>query len=513
MQDVIAQGMSYVWGIWRHKWVALALAWLVAIAGWLYVWSVPEAYVATAKLYVDTNSVLRPLMRGLTITPDINQRVSLMSRTLLSRPNLEKLARMTDLDLMVTTKKSQEALIDRLRSTISLRGERGNSSIYNIRVKHQNRDTAQRIAQSLITVFIESSLNEKRNDSSGAQVFLEDQIADYETRLVESERRLARFKQQNVDVLPSKWGADYYTRLEAVRGSLQESKLALSEALERRDALRAQIDGNGSVDSLTAAGIVTPADARLQQMRLRLDDLLARYTDRHPEVRQIQGLISELEEQRQLELQAVSEGGRPGPGSTQAFSDMQTLMSGAEASVAELRVRVAEFERRETDLAAKVTLIPEIEAQLKQLDRDYEVVRNQHTELLERRESARLSENVENNAGDVSFRVVDPPYVPSKPSEPNKVLLNVAVLIVALGAGLSFALLLSLLNPIVVDARMLAATTGLPLLGVVTFNKDIALERTDRFLFAGFVFGTLALFGAFGGVMLAPQIIARVAGL
>jgi hypothetical protein len=75
-------------------------------------------------------------------------------------------------------------------------------------------------------VFIESSLNEKRDDSTGAQDFLDEQIADYERRLIEAEGRLARFKQQNVDVLPSKWGADYYTRLEKVREPCRKSRLA-----------------------------------------------------------------------------------------------------------------------------------------------------------------------------------------------------------------------------------------------------------------------------------------------
>jgi uncharacterized protein involved in exopolysaccharide biosynthesis len=134
MQEIIAQGMTYLWGIWRHKWLALAIAWVVALAGWAYVWKMPESYVASAKLYVDTNTVLRPLLQGLAITPDINQRVRMMSSTLFSRPNLEKLARMTDLDLRATTEAQQEALIDRLRDTISLRGQRGNASLYNIEV-------------------------------------------------------------------------------------------------------------------------------------------------------------------------------------------------------------------------------------------------------------------------------------------------------------------------------------------------------------------------------------------
>lgn len=510
MQDIIGQAMTYVWGIWRHKWLALIVAWLVALGGWAYVLKLPESYVATAKLYVDTNTVLRPLLQGLAITPDINQRVRMMSSTLFSRPNLEKLARMTDLDLTVTDEEGSERLTTMLLNTVSLKGQRGNESLYNISVSHPDRETARRIAQSMITVFIESSLNGKRDDSVGAQDFLDEQIADYERRLIEAEGRLALFKQQNVDVLPSKWGSDYYTRLEQVREDLQQAKLSFSEAVKGRDALAEQFEGDGSLDGLVSAGIMTPTDARIQQMRLRLDELLARYTDRHPEVRQIRGLIGELEKQRETELTALIEGGSSAFGSNPLLNDMQTLLSASEASVAELAVRVTEFERREKDLASKVTQIPEVEAQLKQLDRDYGVVENQHTVLMQRRESARLSQGVEDNASDVTFRVVDPPFVPSKPSEPNKLMLNVMVLAVALGAGGGLALLLSLLNPIVVDARMLAEATGLPLLGVVTHNKDDLMQRRDRLRFAAFCTGVVLLLGVFAVVLLGPQTLAGV---
>ena len=103
MQEILAQVFTHIWGVWRHRWLAIIVAWVVALAGWAWIWQMPDAYVASARVYVDTNSVLRPLLRGLAIQPDVNQRISMMSRTLLSRPNLEKLMRMTDLDLEVTT--------------------------------------------------------------------------------------------------------------------------------------------------------------------------------------------------------------------------------------------------------------------------------------------------------------------------------------------------------------------------------------------------------------------------
>ena len=485
MQETLAQIFIYVWGVWRHRWLALLVAWLVSIGGWLWVWQMPEAYVASARVYVDTNSVLRPLLRGLTIQPNINQRIVMMSQTLLSRPNLEKLMRMTDLDLTVNTDAERNALLSELASSISLTGERGNSSLYSISVRDQDRDTAKRVAQSLITVFIESSLSGKREDSSGAQDFLDTQILEYEQRLIDAENRLAHFKQENVDVLPGSSG-DYYSRLQASRQDLSKARLQLSEMENRRRELQRQLDGEDPVfisSSVAGTGNMSPLDMRIQSLRINLDQLLSRYTDKHPEVRQIRGLIDELEAEKATEYGRVREdaasGGFTGLSNSPVYQGMRSMLAETEASVAELRVRVAEYERRSDDLNAKVNNIPEIEAELKQLDRDYNVISSQHRELLERREAARLGQDVEQNASDVMFRVIDPPFVPLKPSEPNKPLLNGAALLIGLAAGIGAGLLVSLINPVVADPRTLVKVTGLPLLGLVTVKPQPEEKRRE----------------------------------
>jgi polysaccharide chain length determinant protein (PEP-CTERM system associated) len=436
-----------------------------------------------------------------------------MRTTLFSRPNLEKLARMTDLDLAVTTDQQKEALVSRLRSTISLVGQRGNSSMYDVQVRHENRDTARRITQSMITVFIESSLNEKRDDSSGAQDFIDDQIADYERRLIEAEGRLARFKQQNVDILSGS-GGGFYSRLEATRNQLNEARLQLEEKIRRRDNLRLQFSSDEGLAMFAAQRGPTPTEQRIRQLQAQLDNLRFTYTGLHPQIRQIEGLIAELEPQAEAEREAMASVDADGNVSASPlYREMGGMLAEAEAAVAELEVRVEEFKRREEALARKVNLVPEIEAQLQQLDRDYGVIRRQHTELLKRRESARLSQGVEDNASDVTFRVIDPPFVPQKPSEPNKSLLNTMVLLAALGAGAAMALAVALLRPIVVDARMLAQATGLPLLGVVTFNKDKRRKRQDLLRYSAFAAGVLLLVTAYGGAQMAPQILERVGNL
>ncbi|MGV6806339.1 MAG: XrtA system polysaccharide chain length determinant, partial [bacterium] len=118
MQDVLAEVFGYIWGVWRYRWQALAVATVVSVGGWIWVQQVPDQFQASARIHVDSNTVLRPLLRGLAIQPNIDQRIQLMSRTLLSRPNLEKLMRMTDMDLTVKNDQQKDALLDQLKSNI-----------------------------------------------------------------------------------------------------------------------------------------------------------------------------------------------------------------------------------------------------------------------------------------------------------------------------------------------------------------------------------------------------------
>ena len=483
MQEVIAQIFSYIWGIWRFRWLAMIVAWVIALGGWLFVQQMPESYVGTARIYVDSNNLLRPLLRGLAIQPNVGQRIAMMSRTLLSRPNMEKVMRMTDLDLQVQTDREKEEMLTELRENILLYGDKENESLYSIEVKNAERETAKRVTQALITVFIESSLSDKRQGSSGAQDFLDDQIAEYEGRLIEAEARLATFKQRYVGALPGEAGG-YYERLGQAQQELSAAQLQLREMENRRSELQRQIDGEEPVFLSSGMGASsTPLDMRIQSLNAQKDALLSKYTERHPEVRQIKALINDLEAEKVAELELARadnfSGIYSGLSSSPVYQGMRSMLAETDAQVAELRVRVTEYEKRVNELNERVNNIPVIETELKQLDRDYQVIAAQHQELLERREAAKLSKDVEQTASDVTFRVIDPPFVPAKPGEPNKLLLNSLVLLVALVGGAALALLVSLVKPVIVDQQSLIKLTGLPLLGTVTLIPTPEQKKSD----------------------------------
>lgn len=507
MQQVLAQLYTYLVGVWRFRWLALALTWTISLGGWLWVWSLPESYLASARLDVDSTSILRPLLRGLAIQPDVNQRVALMSKTLLNRPNMEKLMRMADLDLNVTSDLEEERLLNLIQESISLRGDRQNSSLYSVSFKHENRDTAKRVVQSLMTIFIESTLGEKRKDSSGAQAFLDQQIADYELRLSEAETRLADFKQRNVGLLPGESGG-YYQRLDMARGQLSTAVLQLKELENRRTELSRQLQGEDPVFfSSTSGSVGSPLDQRINALHEKLDFLSISYTELHPEVVQIKTKIEALEIERDTEYEQATSLPSANFSSSPVYLSMRTMLAETEANVAELKVRVNEYKRRVNALENTVNNIPDIEVELQQLDRDYQVISQQHNALLKRRESALLSEKVEKNADDIKFRVIDPPFVPLNPTEPDKLVLNAMVLLFGLTTGVGVAFLISLFNPVFVDRHSVTEKLGLPVLGCVTLimpREQVRREIQNSVIYAS-VF--LALLICFAGINLGQNLV------
>ncbi|MCF7977798.1 MAG: chain length-determining protein, partial [Chromatiaceae bacterium] len=289
MHDLIAEIFQYLRGVWRYRWVALGLAWVIAVAGWIYVSTIPNEYRASARLFVDTQSVLRPLLKGLTIQPDFAERVSLMSKMLLSRPNLEKALRMSDLELSVNSPREKEALISRLNAKIRINGNRS-APIYNISYEDQNPESATRVVQALVNIFIEEALAGDQTATTTAQNFLDDEIAAYEAELRASELRLADFKRRNAGLLPGNTG--YYATLEGARAQLRDARLALEEATQRRGQLLAQIQAEnerarGNAEDLNDSSALDP---QVSAAQARLDDLLLRYTERHPDVLELRRL-------------------------------------------------------------------------------------------------------------------------------------------------------------------------------------------------------------------------------
>lgn len=511
MQEILDQIYGYIRGIWRRRWPMILIAWLVCMAGWPFVLQMPDQYSASARIHVDTRSMLGPLMRGLAAQTNLGQEVALVTRTLLSRPNMERLARMTDLDLRANNPAAMESMLDSLKNRINLASTR-NENIYTISFSDSDPQLAKKVVDSLLTIFVESSLGSSRKDTDTAQRFLNEQIAEYEQRLIEAEDRLKEFKRHNVGIMPGQ-GQDYYGRLQTATAQLNEAKLQLKEATNRRNELQFQLEdaemdleGGMLYDAPTLGGGSSPLDARIQALQARLDELLLNYTDKHPDVVAVQTTIDNLRAQKEAEAAAMAGQGDSGMSSTVGqnpiVQQLKIALGEAEAVVASLQVRVDEYGRRVKQLEDMVDTIPQVEAQLKNLNRDYEIVKKSYESLLSRRESAMMAERVDATGDGVKFRIIDPARVPLEPTGPNRTLYMGIVLLAGLGAGLGVAFLLSQIRSTFDDRNMLRNATDLPVLGTISMEWTPAQRVKMRVEVVVFTVLTISLILAYGLVVL-----------
>lgn len=499
MDDLLRQALTILRAVWRHRWLGLVVAWLVAIVGAVSVMRLPDTYQASARIYVDTESILRPLMSGLAVQPNVDQQVMMLSRTLISRPNVEKLVRMADLDLNVKSKSAQDALIDSVMSRLVIQSG-GRDNLYTLIYKDRNPEKAKRVVQSLTTIFIESGLN-KQKDSTSAKIFIEEQIVSYEKKLAVAEARLKDFKLRNIDLQLSE-GKGLTDRVYDINAELSRARQELREAENARDALRRQIAGEEPVLLFDTPGMVSDSvpelDGRIEAQRRSLDVLLQRFTEQHPDVIGARRLIRDLEEQKRQELVlrkkvAIDKPAKP-INTNPVYQQMKIALSEAEARVASLRARVTGYQAQYGQVVGAIRTKPQLEAELAQLNRDYEIHRKNYGALVERRESASLTGELEQTGSVATFRLIDPPRASSKPVAPNRQLLLSMALLVALGSGVAIAFIASQLRPVFFDSRTLREVSGLPILGSVSLIKNEAIQRKEKVNMRRFI-------GAFGGLV------------
>jgi polysaccharide chain length determinant protein (PEP-CTERM system associated) len=481
MNETIEQTFGYLRSTWRRRWVVLATAWLVGLAGWTYVYLLENRYQAQARVYVDTQSLLRPLMSGLAVQPNTGQQIAMVTRTLASRPNMEKVARMTDLDLRAKTPQQQEALYNDLAKAISLQGS-DRENLYTISYQNTNPDVAKRVVQALLTIFTEASLGGARKDISNTQKFLEDQLKNYEVRMLEKEKELEAFKLRNIHSMPGQ-GGDFYSKLNAMDLALEQAKLELAESSNRKQQLQQQLDDQDEVLNMPVPGNMTSSalDGRILALQSQIDHLKLRYTDLHPEITRTKQLIDRLLEQKRQEEEVMK---MQPQGSIKAqnpvYQQLSIAIAEADAHEAALKARVKQLQTKRNVLFRSADHIPQIEHDYAQLTRDHEVFKQNYSALLNRRETVLMSGEVESKTDAVEFRVIDPPRVPNKPAWPNRPLLVIAVPFVGIGIGLALAFLLAQLRPSIENRRQLLELTAFPLLGMVGLIETEAARRVKQ---------------------------------
>jgi polysaccharide chain length determinant protein (PEP-CTERM system associated) len=499
-------------GLWRFRWIGMAVAWVVLVFALVVITVLPNRYEASATVFVDTQTAVSAATRTLTLDENTDSQIQQVREALLGGPQLGKIADDTGLTARARTPEERQRVIDKLRNQIQIAlraGAAAGGGTYVISYTNTDRQTSLKVVDQFVNTFVQDALGGKRAGSEQAQQFLTQQIAELEKRLRDAEESLATFKKEHVGLLPGNQ-TDYFNRLDTELADLDTAQTKLSVATMRRNELEHQLRGEdplvpGGAAKGAAAGVPASDTAtRLQQSQQQLDELLLNYTEKHPKVIELRNTIAELQKRLNDEISAARNGdasaaARTGLAASPVYQNLKLQYDQVGVEIAGLQADIANHRQRVASLRSMMNTAPEVEAQFSRLNRDYTVVKAQYEALVEQLGRARLGEQAA-QTGLVRFDVVDPPRAGFDPVFPKRPLLAVAALVAAIVAGIGMAFLLNLLRPAFGSVQHLHEMTGLPVLGAVSMTwieRYEAQMRRSALRLAGATLGMVLLCGVF----------------
>jgi len=511
MQETIQFILGEIRSMWRFRWLAMGVAWVICIFGWLYVYTLPNIYQANAQVYVDADSRLVEVMGEVGVAPGVGANVFVVRQAMLGRPQLEKVAAETGLDQRATTDEEYSNLILDLQDVIVIQQGRSDDArnLYTISYMDRDRLMAISVVETLLETFVRDVLEMNDEGSENATAYLEDQLTYYSDALSEAEGALADFKKENIGLLPGESG-DIFERLQDEMNLVDALDRDLRIESDRREALRSQLRienpdlPNGALVGTTELS-GSPTENAIFDLESQRSTLLLTYTEKHPDVIAMGEQLEQLYEKREVELRSMSAKSDGVEGVANAtnpvYQTIQIALNRSGVIIAGFRSEISQYEIRIRKLESQINTIPDVEAEFSKLNRNYAQYQTLYAELLVQKERERMGSAGEEREV-VSFNVIQPPSASFDPVAPRRAAMMLLVLMAGLGTGAGLVYLRHVTMPVFSTVAALRQFSGRPVLGAISMtstNSDRArhLAGLTSFYVAGALLAVSFLLSVF----------------
>lgn len=485
--------------VWKRRWLAIAVAWAVALIGWLVLSFIPNTYESKASIFIQSQTLL-PGKLGITEN-ERRSDIEGITQTLTAAENLEKVVRGTELATLAATPRDVANLAAGLRKKIQVTALQDN--LYEITAEAgmgslsngQNAKLSRDIVQRLLDLFVEGNLSGDRVESAQALKYLDAQLATREKALQEAEARRVAFEQKYMGMLPGIGSPSQ--RMEAARAELGQVESNLMAAQGGLAALNAQLGSTPA--AIAGAGGFAGGGGRAPGIEAQIAEGQSRgWTESHPDMQALRRQLGSARAADRAGGGRISAGSTPNP----MYATLRSMQAEKQAGVAAFGARKAQLQTEMAQYQSRQFQEPGIAAEQQRVNRDYDVLKTQYDKLLADREEVRLRGSLASDTDSIRMRVIEPPSLPSAPLTPNRPLLLALILLAALGAGGGAAFAMSQIKTSYATAGRLERASGLPVIGSIS-EVTSSLQRADRRKRLRYFGGAAAgLFGLFALLMI-----------
>jgi len=485
----LIQILNIFWG--RKEYVIAVFVVVFPLSAYLAK-TLPDVYESSTLILITPQKLPASYVNS-TVTMPIQERIHAITQEILSRTRLEKIVREFRLYRSTGVGSATDDRVNKLRKNIIFESRQRENS-FRLSFESENPQVAQQVAARLASLFIEENLRLREQRAVGTTVFIKSESDRLLKEVEEQEARVHLFKAKNQYELPEQLGANLST-LEQLRSGLQGNLLRLSALEDRKANLEKQLvnekQANQQIINTENGGreYLLPQWQRVESLKIRLQSLLSRYSDKYPEV------IDLKREIRAVETEGSSrEFENRGSDSTVIRSQRnpvaRILLKQIEKLNAEIKSVKSNNQIHREKIAAyqvRVDNTPARAIELSKISRTYNITVLKYQDLLAKLLEAQLSENMEKKQKAEQFQVIDPPNLPKSPVRPNRLGIFLFGFAVAIGGGLALAYMLEMLNNSFKSGTELSDYVNIPLLAsipAITTRGTVLHKRREQALLA-----------------------------
>jgi polysaccharide chain length determinant protein (PEP-CTERM system associated) len=471
----------------RRWWIILPFC-LCIIIGIILAFTLPKYYQAEALVLIQPPQVPNDYVQSV-ITWDVDSRIEVFSRQILSRSNIEKILKKFNMytepnynsffaeDIIADMRK--RILVNLMRRQIP--GKVGGTSAYAFTISFQDKDPEKvmKVTNALASNFIDENISYRETEALGTSSFLNEELNSIREELGAKEKELKKYREKYMGELPEQLGSNL-AMLTRLQEQLKVKETSLLDAKNKLAMLKDQIS-QGAL--LFGQGATVTSDGRivsdfgqaisLEQAGAMLAYLESRYTHKHPDIIRIKKIISDLEKNKQNTMN-TSDVSKYIPHNTRMeIEQIKVNISTLSTDIAKLETQIRDYKRR-------IDFTPEREQDLLSLKRDYDNTRASYDLLLNKRLETEISINMEKKQKGEKFQILDPAELPVKPVFPNMKMLFLLTLVVGPNIGLGLIFLLEYLDTSFRSPKDIESYLGFSVLATVPIIIDQKYKRRQR---------------------------------
>ena len=474
----------------RKRFWAIVLPWAIIAAGTAGVARLlPDMYRSQAQIQYVPPRVPDTIMRG-TSGSALTERLRATEQIVLSRTRLEQLIREFNLYQDELKTSIMEDVATKMRANITAAPLKGD--IFRVQYVGRNPLTVMKVTERLAASFIEEGQKDSQRKAEGTSSFVEAAVDEKHRQLLEIEDKLTKYRMRHSTEMPSQMGANVQA-VSSIQTQLQANSMAMTNDVNRLRDVERMIDDLESQSGPSAAPQVAAdpsamtgtAAQNYNTAKQKLNSLIARgvlptHYDYINWERAMKQFEKEMNEQA-LRTPVSSTAGLP-PAEVLRLKQLTTLRGerdNLKAHMAQLQAQEKQLREKATQYQSRVDQAPLRDAELIELQREYDTIKNIYEGLLAKREAANLSVDLQRRQIGEQFMLLDAASLPQKPSSPNRTVINIFGIAGGLAFGVLLVALLEYRDSSFKNDSELAGILALPVLAVVPLMLSDAERRAQ----------------------------------